>query len=208
MDLFEKERNGSRRKRDQLRMNAGTRHSILMEKWDFSVLSIMEASKVTDAARKQRLNTARKSLDAIRKRELIKRTIQPIINLLKWLNPRRKKKINNKNEHPCLESSMPHATSPASSGEEEGSSALVRTRSTMKLSDLDDKNPSSPNSKDSANCCCCPSVTDSANRTQYHIKNNEIEEALHSRLHYDKCPGRSIQLTEHFVPPSFTVSSH
>lgn len=157
VDVFEKGRNGTRREREELKMPAFVRHSILMEKWDFSLVSIKRASQETDAVRKERLKTARKSIHFLRKRELLKSVFKPLKVIFKRLAIKRKEEKNERRIRKSSELISPRYIP----SEETASSSFV--------------------------------------------EEGGGEELAHSRRHYNKTPGRVIQVSEHFVIPSTSL---
>jgi hypothetical protein len=92
VDIYEETRCTIRRNKDALRLSAYDRHCILMEKWDYSISSIMQASRDTDFARNKRLRTARKSMSLLRKKNILSSTFKPLKDFFKNLNISRKGK--------------------------------------------------------------------------------------------------------------------
>ena len=71
LDRFEELR-GPRRAHAEMRMPAYIRHNKLMDEWDVSMSTILQASKDVDGVRQARMKTARKAEKQIIKEERIK----------------------------------------------------------------------------------------------------------------------------------------
>jgi hypothetical protein len=83
VDRFEEFRAGTRRMQVELKMPQRVRHILLMDNWDVSMRSILEASRATKRERETRLRTAKKAQRQMRKEELLKSAYKPLMKIFR-----------------------------------------------------------------------------------------------------------------------------
>jgi hypothetical protein len=83
VDRFEEFRAGTRRMQVELKMPQRVRHILLMDNWDVSMRSILEASRATKRERETRVRTAKKAQRQMRKEELLKSAYKPLMKIFR-----------------------------------------------------------------------------------------------------------------------------
>jgi len=90
VDTFERTR-GPRRVHAEMRMSTRVRHNLLMDDWDISMRSILDASRKTDIVREERWKRAIHGHKQLRNEEMLKSLSKSFKNMFRLKRPKGKK---------------------------------------------------------------------------------------------------------------------